>query len=144
MESLRKICRDDLTRLAECSLCQAPSQRWDRIAGRAYCPGCEESLARGEGAPLIVRTEANSCAACEHAATVRFLTFPLNAALALEFDLCPEHLRGLLGRHLGPSAFRQLRQRLHGLGLTVEEIFLLHNAFYDANGRALQPAVDLG
>jgi hypothetical protein len=33
---------------------------------------------------------------------------------------------------------------LLGIGLEVGLIFLLHDAFYDSHGRALQPAVDSG
>jgi hypothetical protein len=45
---------------------------------------------------------------------------------------------------LGPYAFNQLRRQLATLGLGVEDLFLLHGAFYDSQGRALQPAVELG
>jgi hypothetical protein len=64
----------------------------------------------------------------------------LQSSKPLEVDLCPEHLRALLGRRLGPYAFHQLRRRLHLLGLGVELVFLLHDSFYDENGKALQPA----
>jgi hypothetical protein len=57
-------------------------------------------------------------------------------------DLCPEHVRALLGRRLSTSAFEQLRRRLRTLDLGVEQIFLLHDAFYDERGRALQPALE--
>ena len=70
------------------------------------------------------------------------LTFPLQSTTPVEMDLCPEHLRALLGRRLGPYAFHQIRRRLHLLGLGVELIFLLHEAFYDEQGRALQPALE--
>jgi hypothetical protein len=59
-------------------------------------------------------------------------------------DLCPEHLRGLVGRWLGPYAFNQLRRQLSQLGLEPEDLFLLHRAFYDDKGRALQPALEIG
>jgi hypothetical protein len=67
---------------------------------------------------------------------------PLNSRRPVEIDLCAEHIRALAGRRLGPHAFEQLRQQLYSLGLEVAQIFLLHEAFYDANGRALQPAVE--
>jgi hypothetical protein len=51
-------------------------------------------------------------------------------------------LRSLVGRRLEPTAFRQLSRRLSSLGITSEEIFLLHDAFYDRQGRALQPALE--
>jgi hypothetical protein len=31
---------------------------------------------------------------------------------------------------------------LSRLGFTIQDVFLLHDAFYDDNGRALQPAGD--
>jgi hypothetical protein len=93
--------------------------------------------------PLVERTERQPCGACRWIGTVRFLTFPLQGATPVEMDLCPEHLRALLGRRLNPAAFGHLRRRLQGLGLTVERIFLLHDAFYDEQGRALQPAVEV-
>jgi hypothetical protein len=49
-------------------------------------------------------------------------------------------MRGLVGRRLGPHAFEQLRRQLYALELETREIFLLHEAFYDPSGRALQPA----
>ena len=61
----------------------------------------------------------------------------------MEFDLCAEHLRGLVARRLGPHAFEQLRQQLFSLSLDVAQIFLLHEAFYDHQGKVL-PAVELG
>jgi hypothetical protein len=67
----------------------------------------------------------------------------LQASTPVEIDLCPEHLRGLLGRRLSAPAFGQLRRRLQQLGLDVERIFLLHDAFYDPQGKALQPAFEL-
>jgi hypothetical protein len=83
------------------------------------------------------------CAICERSATLCYLTFPLGAPKPVEMDLCAEHLRSLIGRHLKPTAFRQLSRRLSTLGLTSEEIFLLHDAFYDRHGRALQPALEM-
>jgi hypothetical protein len=92
--------------------------------------------------PLVERTQRQPCGACDWVGTVRFLTFPLQGAIPVEIDLCPEHLRALLGRRLSPTAFGHLRRRLQVLGLAVEQIFLLHDAFYDKQGRALQPAVE--
>jgi hypothetical protein len=125
-----------------CCRCGSQERRWDRIATKAYCPECQESLVLGLSAPLIEKTEKNRCAVCSKGGTVRYLTFPLQAKTAVEIDLCAEHLRALLGRRLGPYAFHQLRRRLHVLGLGVELIFLLHDAFYDDYGHALQPAAD--
>jgi hypothetical protein len=75
---------------------------------------------------------------------VCFHTFPLHATTPLAIDLCAEHLRALLGRRLVPFAFNQLRRQIHALGLEVDDLFLLHGAFYDNQGRALQPAIESG
>ena len=48
---------------------------------------------------------------------------------------------GLIGRRLGPFAYHQLRRQLAALGLDADDVFLLHDTFYDVQGRALQPAV---
>jgi hypothetical protein len=140
MDSLRTAPSQVTSTVLSCCRCDSPEQNWDRIAGKAYCPECQEALILGLTAPLTERTEENTCAACGRKGTVRYLTFPLQSSTAIEIDLCPEHLRCLLGRRLGPYAFHQLRRRLHLLGLGVQLIFLLHEAFYDENGRALQPA----
>src|SRR5262249_23002455 len=123
-----------------CCRCRSTGQRWDLIAGKPYCPNCQEALALGEAPPLRERTHSAHCSICDRAGSVRFHTFPLQAATPVEIDLCPEHLRGLLGRRLSPQAFQRLDCQLSALGLRVEEIFLLHDAFYDLQGRALQPA----
>jgi len=123
-----------------CCRCCATGGKWDRIAGKAYCPECQEALIQGLSEPLREPTQRNSCAACARLGTVTFLTFPLRSSAPVEMDLCPEHLRCLIGRRLGPFAFHQLRRRLIKLGLGVEMIFLLHDAFYDNSGQALQPA----
>jgi hypothetical protein len=125
-----------------CCRCAGGECRWDRIAGKAYCPACQEALVVGVADPLVEPTEKNPCAACGRIGTVCFLSFPLQAATPIEIDLCPEHLRALLGRRLSPPAFGQLRRRLHQVDLDVERIFLLHDAFYDQHGHALQPAVE--
>ena len=96
----------------------------------------------GEGDPLVARTDRKHCAICHHLGTVRFVTFPLHSRRPVEMDLCPEHLRALVSRRLGPHAFEQLRRQLTALSLEVAEVFLLHEAFYDEQGRALQPAVE--
>ena len=125
-----------------CCRCSLDRDRWDRIAGKTYCPNCQEDLAMGEGEPLIERTEKNPCIICSRLGTLRFLTYPLRAKAPVEMDLCPEHLRALVGRRLRPEAYRRLCRRLAQLRLSSGEIFLLHDAFYDKNGRALQPTVD--
>jgi hypothetical protein len=125
-----------------CCRCASAERRWDRVSGKAYCPECQEALVLGLSDPLVERTEKNPCGVCGRVGTVCFLSFPLQALTPVEIDLCPEHLRALLGRRLSAAAFGQLRRRLSQLGLDVERIFLLHDAFYDQRGHALQPAVE--
>jgi hypothetical protein len=72
--------------------------------------------------------------------TLRFVTFPLDQRTAVEMDLCADHVRSLIGRRLNARAFQNLRGQLQDLGLRAEQVFLLHEAFYDRHGRALQPA----
>jgi hypothetical protein len=122
-----------------CCRCHDPARFWDRIGGKTYCPGCLEAIVSGEGEPILERADRRRCAICHHGVTLRYLTFPLQSRRPVELDLCGEHLRALSARRLGPHAFGQLRRQLHGLGLDVNLIFLLHEAFYDEQGRALQP-----
>ncbi len=142
MDSLRLAPSQSIPGTVPCCRCSTAERRWDRIAGKPYCPECQESLVLGLAAPLVERTEKNQCAVCSRVGTVRYLTFPLQTKTPVEIDLCAEHLRALMGRRLGPYAFHQLRRRLHLLGLGVELIFLLHDAFYDEYGHALQPAAE--
>jgi hypothetical protein len=55
-------------------------------------------------------------------------------------DLCGDHIRALISRHLLQHSFLKLRRLLASLELRTEHIFLLHEAFYDQKGLALQPA----
>jgi hypothetical protein len=144
MDSLRVLTPHSIAVNLPCCRCGRGERCWDRIADKAYCPNCQEMLALGEGPPLVERTEKHRCAVCNKVGTVCFHTFPLQASRAVAIDLCPEHLRGLIGRRLGPYAFNQLRRQLRQAGVGVDELFLLHGAFYDSHGRALHPAVDLG
>jgi hypothetical protein len=126
-----------------CSRCPEASGRWDRIAAKSYCPQCEEQLAAGEADPLVERTEPQCCAVCERRGTICFRTFPLNGETPVEIDLCPEHLRALLSRRLGPHGFNQLQRQLEQLGIDRVDVFLLHEAFYDTYGRALKPVQEV-
>jgi hypothetical protein len=139
MDSLRLVPRESLSPDVPCCRCRTGGQPWDRIAGQAYCPDCEETLVRGEGEPFVVRTEKLPCTVCEQVGTIAYLTLPLNSTVAVALDLCPRHFRRLLGRCLEPSAHAQLRRRLQNLAVPVERVFLLHDTFYDAQGRALLP-----
>jgi hypothetical protein len=139
LDSLRMVPGEKYSAAAPCCRCGTTGQRWDRLAGKPFCPDCQEDLARGEGPPLIERTEPGRCCVCDHGGTIRYLTLPQQTPALLEMDLCPEHFRALLGRRLGPFAFHQVGRQLQALHLTVEQVFLLHDAFYDRQGRALQP-----
>jgi len=139
MDGLRMLSRDAVREAIPCCRCGQHHRPWDQIAGKAYCPDCQESIILGLAAPLKEPPEKKGCAACGRSGTVRFLTVPLRA-VPVEMDLCPEHLRGLLGRCLGPYAYHQLRRQLLSCGVSANQVFLLHDSFYDDNGRALQPA----
>ena len=143
MDGMRMIRGARLRPTLPCGRCGAAEGRWDRIVGKVYCPNCEEALAQGEAPPLVEPARNHACAVCQRRGTVPYLTFPLHSAAPLEIDLCGEHLRALLGRRLAPHAFRQLCRRLRTLRLDAEDLFLLHEAFYDGRGRALQPVADL-
>jgi hypothetical protein len=142
MEGVRLVPLDREFAQVPCCRCPATDRRWDRIAGKPYCPNCQEALAVGEAEPLIERTDPRPCAACGRRGTVCFLTFPLDTPRPVEIDLCAAHLRGLLGRCLAPRAFQQFRRQLARLGVEASEVFLLDDSFYDAHGRALQPATE--
>jgi hypothetical protein len=142
MDGVRLVPEDNVIVRVPCCRCAETDRRWDRIAGKAYCPNCQEALVVGEGEPLIERTEKRHCATCGRQGTLCLLTFPLDAPRPVEIDLCPAHLRGLLGRCLEAHAFHQLRRQLLQLGVSASEVFLLHDSFYDAAGRALQPATE--
>jgi hypothetical protein len=143
MDALRLVGRDGVSALDPCCRCRAVGCHWDRIGGQPYCPDCQEALAQGTADPLIARTEKHPCAACGQVGTLRFLTFPLGSPEPLEMDLCPGHFRALIGRRLDARTYLRLRRQLDGLRLAPQNIFLLHEAFYDDEGRSLQPALDL-
>jgi hypothetical protein len=140
MESLRKAPAGTIPLFVPCCRCARADRNWDRIADKAYCPACQERLALGESEPMVERTRQGLCAVCRRAGVVCYQTFPLQQAYPVIIDLCGQHLRDLLARCLGPSAYYQLRQQLLALGLQADDLFLLHGAFYDSQGRALQPA----
>jgi hypothetical protein len=142
MDSVRLVPEPNGIAFLPCCRCHRGDCKWDRIAGKAYCPECQEALVLGQAPPLTERTVQGSCACCSRQGTVNFLTYPLHTTVPVEMDLCAEHLRGLLGRRLGPSAYHQLRRQLQVLDVGIEFIFLLHEAFYTEKGRALQPAAE--
>ncbi len=142
MESLRLAPAESVFPKIPCCRCGDVTRHWDRIAGKTYCPNCLEKMIRGEGEPLLERTDKRRCAVCHYAGAVRYVTFPLHFRRPVEMELCPEHLRALIARRLGPHAFAQLQRRLTSLGLKPGQIFLLHDAFYDDLGRAIQPVME--
>jgi hypothetical protein len=112
---------------------------WDRIADKPICPDCQEALVLGDGPALIERAETRGCSVCRQTSTLRYLTYPLQAREALEMDLCSRHIHALLARRLERNALVQLSRQLQALGVENKQVFLLHEAFYDEKGRALQP-----
>lgn len=139
MESLRLAPLESVFPRLACCRCLDSTRPWDRIAGKTFCPNCLERLAEGDGDPLVERTDKRRCAVCQHQGTIRYLTFPLHSRRPVEVDLCSEHLRALVPRRLGPHAFEQLRRQIEKVGLHTGHIFMLHEAFYDTDGRAIQP-----
>jgi hypothetical protein len=139
MSNVRTVTEPGLSPDGPCSRCPARGCHWDQLVGQPICPDCQAALLRGEADPLMLRREQRACAVCGQAGTVRYLTFPLHEPQPVEIDLCPGHLRGLMARRLSRRAFRQLRRQLNLLGLAVEQVFLLHESFYDENGVALRP-----
>ena len=127
-----------------CCRCGQSALGWDRIADKAYCPNCQEAIVQGIADPLIEKTERLPCAACKGIGCVTVQTFPRGASEPVEMELCPEHLRGLLGRKLAAHTHSQLRKQLQRLSVDAADVFLLHEAFYDAKGRARQPAAEAG
>ncbi len=142
MDGLRLVKGNGLAGAAPCSRCQATGCPWDRVADKPICPDCQERLALGEGEPLVERAERRRCAACQQVGTIRYLTYPLHVPDPVEIDLCAYHFQALLSRRLDWQAFQRLSRQLLALGITAQEIFLLHEAFYDEHGRALQPVAD--
>lgn len=125
-----------------CCRCGDSTMRWDQLARKTYCPNCLEELAAGNAdPPLSEPTQKGVCAACNHVGTISFLTWPLNRDDPVEFDLCNEHVQAVAGRRLRPYPFELLKNQLIELGLDVSQIFLLHGAFYNQDGAALQPVL---
>ena len=139
MEALRRIRRGSGPPIEPCGRCGAVGCPWDRLAGRPMCPDCQEALAIGEGPLLRERGESLTCAVCGSEGTLRYLTYPLHSSEPVEIDLCGGHCDALLGRRLARAAFRRLERLLRAAGVGVQEVFLLHEAFYDRQGRHLQP-----
>jgi hypothetical protein len=143
MTGLRILAGYSIEATMPCVRCQADGCPWDRIADKPICPDCQERLAVGEGPPLAEKLDrSHVCAICGEAGTVQYLTYPLHLKEPLAIDLCGHHLQALLDRRLDRKSFQHLVERLDELGVTTQQVFLLHNAFYDPAGRPLQPVVE--
>jgi hypothetical protein len=84
----------------------------------------------------------HNCAICDHAGTLRYVTYPLRGTRAVEIDLCGAHFQALLGRRLDRYALKQFCRQLQTHGIQAQQLFLLHEAFYDEKGKPLQPVPD--
>lgn len=142
MSSIRIVAASGVSTRQPCGRCGAVGCHWDQLAGQALCPDCQESLLLGEADALLLQRERRHCCVCDQPGTVPYVTYPLHDAQALEIDLCPLHLRALMGRRLTCRAFRRLRRQLNLFGVAVEQVFLLHEAFYDESGTALRPLAE--
>jgi hypothetical protein len=143
MTGLRIVAGQSVVALAPCIRCQSDGCPWDRIGDKPICPDCQERLALGEGPPLAEKLDrSHSCAICGEAGTVPYLTYPLHLKEPLEIDLCGHHLEALLYRRLDRPSFQHLVEMLDNVGVTIQQVFLLHSAFYDTAGRPLQPVVE--
>ena len=139
MSAVRVVNDAGISPRCPCSRCGAIGCHWDCLVGQPTCPDCQVELLRGEGNALVLKRERRGCAICEQLGTVRYLTLPLHESEPVEIDLCPSHLRDLMARRLTRRAFKRLRRQLNLLGLAAEQIFLLHESFYDDAGAALRP-----
>src|SRR5580765_7094813 len=97
MDTMRMAPAGSVALWKPCCRCGEKALGWDRIAGKPYCPGCEEAIVQGDSEPLIEQTRRMPCTACRCIGSVTVQTFPLKSSQPLEMDLCPEHLRCLLG-----------------------------------------------
>ena len=126
-----------------CSHCNFPGiALFDRVGDVVVCPDCQALAVRGELSPALALSlnVGRACLFCNQTGTIPFVTWPLHGERALEFDLCPDHLRALLGRRLEPDQLRQVHRHLYSIGLQPRQVFLLCEAFYDeATGKALLP-----
>ena len=117
--------------------------RWDSIGSTLACPDCLETLAASDedGVCVVEAASHRPCVLCGNRRTVRWQTYPRSEAwdVVLAVDLCGRHVRALAARSLCRHAFLALRQWLGKHGLGSNDVFLLHDAFYDSKGTALQP-----
>lgn len=125
-----------------CALCKMKGCPWDEIDSVPLCPDCLEGLAAGEIEAVkfsVIRSA--HCCICRSLGAVRFVTVPLRtpAHMVTTLGFCPLHLRALVGRSLDHKDFGYLAVLLAAFGLRTYQVFLLHEAFYDQDGRAVDP-----
>lgn len=142
MSSVRVVSAGRHSAAAPCATCGSVGSAWDRLAGRPLCPDCQERLIQGDGEAVVLRPQDRPCAVCNRIGAVHYLTFPRHEQEPIEIDLCSMHLRALIARRLTTRCFQRLRRKLNLLGLAVEQVFLLHESFYDEFGAALRPLGD--
>jgi hypothetical protein len=138
--SIRTITESTLLQPSDCAMCSdAPKKPWDRIDQVPYCMDCIENLMLGTAVPIKAQIEKYRCDICYRMGSVDFQTIPLHKNFGLIMHLCSVHLYDLLSRNLSEINFKYLRAQLKNFSVNVQEIFFLHGAFYDQDGRAIQP-----
>lgn len=142
MKSLRLIRATSMNIELPCLICDAYGCPWDQIGNKPICTDCQERIMLGEIDPWQIPAEEGACLLCSSQSTIRYLTFPLCDPDPIEMDLCGRHLHALISRSLTSRAYRRLRRHVNRLGFAIEQFFLLHEAFYDEEGQALQPFFD--
>lgn len=126
----------------KCALCDVTGAPWDEIDGLPLCPDCMEDLAAGKAqATQFMVWRSEPCCVCQRLGSVKFATTPLQTIkpLVATLPFCPLHLRALIGRSLDCRDFALLIGFLDQFFLAPSQIFLLHEAFYDRAGKAIQP-----
>ncbi len=129
------------TRVTPCERCENETNLWDRLAGHVLCPECIEQMMIGIAPPIREPVTDVRCAICA-ALGVTFETNLHRSRIAVHVPLCGDHLRDLAARRLDPPSFSVLYARLKNLSINRQKIFLLHDAFYDERGKALNPVDD--
>jgi hypothetical protein len=71
--------------------------------------------------------------------TILFTTPVRNALIELHIRLCGTHLNALMKRDLRPSDFKALQAQFELLGISTDDVFMLHDSFYSHEGLAKQP-----
>ncbi len=138
-----------------CDVCKSTGCPWDRLGydprtgdWKTICPDCQqEAVVSGTHARFHLVW--GHCVCCDDPFTgcrggfprkvTPVLTFPLHTKRVLRLEFCAAHFHEFVGRRLGSWRLIILHRRLHWLGVCPRRVFLLHEAFYDHAGKALQP-----